>query len=294
MTDPERVEVGGGLQLAVTRSAPAGRGRGRILLVHGLAGGRIDFLDWLAPLAAAGWEAAAYDQRGHGESGREAGEEKFSLSLFGDDVLAVADALSWDRFVLVGHSVGGMVAQLVALASPRRLTGLVLMSTSAGPPAGLAPDLLHLGQDLVRAGGMAALLAAQKASGPGPLDSPAHQRLLERRPGWAESGDRKTLSASPDMWVAIIGELLTQPDRSAALSGLRVPTLVVVGEEDRTFLGPCQHLAEVIPDACIAVLEEAGHSPQVEAPERWWAVVEPFLTGLVPGVPIVPTAEVAT
>jgi pimeloyl-ACP methyl ester carboxylesterase len=269
-----------GVELAV---ASAGSGeRGRVLLLHGFAGAKEDFADWLDPLAAEGWEAVAYDQRGHGQSGHPDDEAAFSLPIFKDDLLALVDAMGWDRFVLLGHSMGGMVAQLAALAAPARLEGLILMDTSHGPIDGLDPDLVALGQKVVCEGGMAALLTAQQAAGPGPLDSPAHQRLVAEREGYQEFCDSKTLATSPRMWLALSSQMVDQADRLQDLRTLSMPVLVVVGDEDQGFLGPSRAMSSAIPGARLVVIPEAGHSPQFEAPDAWGEAVRAFLAR-VPG-----------
>ena len=265
-----------GVELAV---ASAGSGdRGRVLLLHGFGGAKEDFSDWLDPLAADGWRAVAYDQRGHGQSAHPDDEAAFSLQIFQDDLLALVDSLGWDRFVLLGHSMGGMVAQLVALAAPARLCGLILMDTSHGPIDGLDPQLVSLGQRVVREGGMPALLSAQRATGAGPLDSPAHLRLVAEREGYQEFCDRKTLATSPLMWLALSSQMVGQSDRLSELDRLSMPVLVLVGEQDEAFLGPSRAMSSVIPRAQLAVVPDAGHSPQFEAPEAWSQLVRAFLT----------------
>jgi pimeloyl-ACP methyl ester carboxylesterase len=269
-----RVATEGAELSVVTAGRPD---HGRIMLVHGFGGAKEDFDDWIGRLATSGWQVAAYDQRGHGASSCSGGEEAFSLRILVDDLSAVADHLGWDRFVLLGHSMGGMIAQILALTAPARLAGLILMDTSHGPPDGIDPDQVALGQQIVREGGMAALIEAQKAVGPGPLDSPAHLRLLQERPGYQEFCDRKAFATSPAMWVSIAGEMLRQPDRLADLAGLALPVLVIVGEEDAGFLAQCRAMAAAIPGARLAVIAGAGHSPQFESPTSWWEAVSEFL-----------------
>ena len=264
-----------GLDLAIAE-AGAGATR-RILLLHGFAGAKEDFSDWLDVLAAAGWHGVTYDQRGHGGSAHPEAEVPFSLQIFTDDVRALVDELGWDRFVLLGHSMGGMIAQLFALQAPDRLDGLVLMGTSHGPPDGIHAELVELGQEVVREGGTAALIAAQKDFGPGPLDTAAHRRLVVRRPDYEQYCEGKTLAASDQMWVAMAGEMLTQPDRLGAVEGLKMPVLVIVGSYDETFLQQCGNLAGAIPTADLVVIGGAGHSPQFEAPDEWWSALSRFL-----------------
>ena len=268
----------GGLQLAI---AEAGAGAPRhLLLLHGFAGAKEDFTEWLDIFASAGWHAVTFDQRGHGQSAHPRGEEHYSMKILTDDVQAVVDQLGWDRFVLFGHSMGGMVAQLFAIQAPERLAGLILMGTSHKRPDGIEAELVSLGREVVRAGGTSALLKAQKDFGPGPLDTQAHRLLLSRRPEYEKFCDSKTLAASDDMWVALSAEMLSQPDRLSALEKLSVPTLVIVGAFDETFLQQCGELAGAIPDADFAVISLAGHCPQFERPEDWWAAVSGFLASL--------------
>ncbi|MGH9125742.1 MAG: alpha/beta fold hydrolase [Acidimicrobiales bacterium] len=275
---PPRVSLPDGIELSM---AEAGAGAPRLLLVvHGFCGAKEDFTDWLDPLAALGWHAVTFDLRGHGASAHPPGEASYSLAILERDVANLVRHLGWDRFVLLGHSMGGMVAQLFALDHPAQLDGLILMDTSHGAPDGIDPALVALGREVVRSGGTAALLAAQKALGPGPLDTEAHQALLARRPGFVELQDSKLLACSADMWIALSDEMLRQPDRLAALAQVAVPTLVVVGAEDAAFLSQCRRMASTIPGATLTCIAGAGHSPQFEQPDAWWAALAAFLNSL--------------
>ncbi|TMK83570.1 MAG: alpha/beta hydrolase [Actinobacteria bacterium] len=250
----------------------------RMLLVHGFTGAKEDFAEAVDRLAADGWHAAAPDLRGHGNSEHPASEDAYGLELFADDLWALADALRWDRFVLLGHSMGGMVAQIAALRHPERLRGLVLMDTSSGPPEGIDGSLLELGVAVAREHGMETLhqLQAEQEKND-PLATPASLRLLAERPGWDEFGRRKFLACAAEMWAAMAPKMLSQTDRLDALAGLSMPVLVMVGEQDRPFLGPSQRMAKAIPTARLVVLPDAGHSPQFENTEAWWDALTSFL-----------------
>src|SRR4051794_20252925 len=119
----------GGLTMARLECAEAGSGGRPFVLVHGFTGAKEDFTEWLEPLAAEGWHAVAPDNRGHGESPKPDDEAEYSFDLMAGDVFELADSL-WGAgtpFVLLGHSMGGMVAQVAALRAPDRLAGLILM-----------------------------------------------------------------------------------------------------------------------------------------------------------------------
>lgn len=271
------IDLGEGMAVAVDE---AGAGQRPLLLVHGFTGARTDFADHLSALADAGWWAVAPDLRGHGESVKPAGEEAYSLDHFAADVWALVDALGWDRLVLLGHSMGGMVAQVAAVRRPAALDGLVLMDTTHGP-IDLDAELAALGAQIVRDGGMAAVKEVLDAMGDeGPLTTPAHLRLLAERPGYREDGARKFLECAPAMYAAMLSQLLAQEHRLDALAVLDLPTLVIVGEQDTPFLAPSEDIAAAMPAAELVVVPEAGHAPQFEHPEAWRAAVLGFLERL--------------
>lgn len=256
--------------------AEAGAGGDPLLLLHGFTGAKEDFTDWLDGFAADGWHAVAPDHRGHGASAAPAGEDAYSLEVLAEDVVGLADALDWTRFSLLGHSMGGMVAQHVAIAAPERLAALVLMDTGHGPVEGIDPELATLAIEIARTQGLDAL-ADLMASHQSPLSTPADQRLRAERPGYVEFGEWKFRACASAMYAAMVPRMLGQPDRLDHLRSLDVPTLVVVGGQDRAFLGPSRRLAEAIDGCRLVELPDAGHSPQFEAPEAWWTAVSGFL-----------------
>jgi pimeloyl-ACP methyl ester carboxylesterase len=271
---------GGSLSIAL---AEAGAGGRPLLLLHGFTGAKEDFTDHLDALAAQGWHAVAPDQRGHGGSSQPDDEAAYTFEAFATDLLGLFDALGWDRAVVLGHSMGGMVVQTAILAAPERFEGLVLMDTSH---RGLRadPELVALGAALARTEGIAAVLAAQEALAQSdqPLGTGAHQRLVDTRPGYKAFGDRKMLASSAHMYAAMLTTITSAAgvDRLPDLRRVRVPTLVLVGEEDAPFRKPSQRMAEAIPGAQLVVLPDGGHSPQFECTELWWKALTDFLDRL--------------
>jgi 3-oxoadipate enol-lactonase len=269
-----RVEAGG-LPFEIAEAGAANERR--VLLLHGFTGAKDDFVDAVDRLADMGWHAVAPDLRGHGNSAHPESEDAYDLELFADDVWALVDALEWpDPFVLFGHSMGGMVAQVAAVREPSRLRGLVLMDTSHGPPEGVDGSLMDLGVAVAREQGMQVLLDLQ-AEHAAPLDTPAALRVRAERPRWEEFERRKFLAASAAMWAAMAPQMLNQADRLDTLATLSVPTLVIVGEQDQPFLGPSRRMAKTISGARLAVIPDAGHSPQFENTDAWWDALTSFL-----------------
>ena len=272
-----RIEVGD-VRLEI---AEAGEGGRPFLLMHGFTGAKEDFTEWLDRLAAAGWHAVAPDHRGHGASSKPEGKASYSLAILAEDNGGLVDALGWDRYVLLGHSMGGFVAQLMAFEDPGRLLGLVLMDTGHGPIEGVNREEAALAGQIATESGMAALSELMAAL-ESPLETEANKRLLEERPGYAEFGERKFLDSSPWMYAAMIDELLVGGDsleRLAAMSPVP-PTLVVVGEQDRPFLESARRMAEAVAGSTLAVIPDAGHSPQFENPEAWWRALSSFLADI--------------
>ena len=252
-----------------------------IILSHGFPESSWSWRHQLPVLGAAGWHAIAPDQRGHGESHKPDDETAYSFDLYAADLLGLLDALGWSSAVALGHSMGGMVLQTAAVSAPERFEAIVLMDTSH---RALKADgnLIDLAIGIARAEGMAAVMAAQDAMADedSPLGTEASRRLEAERPGYKEFGQRKMLASSPAMYAAmirVITDATSGLDRLDDLRALTMPALVIVGDGDRPFLKPSARMAEAIPGATLAVIPDAGHSPQFEATEHWWKALTAFL-----------------
>lgn len=264
-----------GVNLAV---AEAGRGGAPLLFVHGFTGAKEDIADHAERLVELGYHVVAPDLRGHGSSDKPDAEADYSIARFGEDVLAVADAFGFTRFSLMGHSMGGMIAQWLALEAPDRLERLVLLDTSPGRPDFGRPmrALGRVGRMLVpRTGlGVVAWLTGLMDER---LSPPSVKDLYERRPELLQTGIDKILQSSPAMWTALNREILALPDLTARLRAVKIPTMVMVGAEDDPFIRPAVRLAAAIPKATLSVIPGAAHSPQFESPEEFWSALAEFL-----------------
>lgn len=252
-----------------------------LLVLHGFTGAKEDFVEVGERLSIEGWHVVIPDQRGHGSSEAPAAESSYSLAALAADAWALLDARGWKRAAVIGHSMGGMVAQLMAIEAPERVDALVLMDTSHGTVVGVDPALVALATRVARTEGMARLveLARQLDTR---VPAPAELRSRAERPGHVEEGERKMRACAPAMFAALSAELMSDHDRLDALRLVDRPTLVVVGEQDAAFLGPSRCLAEAIRGARLEVIGDAAHSPQHENPERWWTVVSSFLDAVRP------------
>jgi pimeloyl-ACP methyl ester carboxylesterase len=190
------------------------------------------------------------------------------------DACAVLDALGVPSAHLLGISMGGMIAQVVAVEHPERVQRLVLMSTHFG------------GAEMVRPGPEMAALFFPAA---GVSRSEAWQRSIEAitGPGFG-ARNRDVIQARAAMRerfptpVATLGaqlKAIATSDRSQMVASIRQPTLVIHGTNDP--LVPVQNgklLAERIPGARLLLLPGCGHVPHFEQPTECTKAVLDFLT----------------
>ncbi len=264
-----RTDDGVGLEVDVAGAGPG------LMLVHGFGGAKEDFADHVDALAR-DHTVVVFDHRGHGASDKPDDPACYTLDRLTLDVLAVADAVGFDGFRLLGHSMGGMVARKVVIRAPERVEALVMMDTTAGPIPGFEPSLMDAAADVALTQGKDALKALLDLAPA--LDTPAYQRTLAERPGYQEFQDRKWADLSAVMWGSLARELAYQSDDHAALAdALDAPLLVLVGAQDKPFVEASRRIAAAIPSAQVVVVDKAGHSPQFENPDAWIDALTSFL-----------------
>lgn len=247
----------------------AGQGLPVVVLLHGVGGGRAIWGEGaLQALAQAGMRAIAFDLPGYGDSARP---DHLTLRGMADAVASSLQTLGVQRAVIVGHSMGGMVAQLAAARHAALVQGLVLVCTTAsfGKPEGawqqaflqqrLAP--LDAGQ------GMPALAAQLVPSLLGPnAGHEARQRALAVMSRVPEPTYRAALAA------------LMGFDQRTALATIGVPTLCIAAEHDATSPPDVmQRMAQRIPAARYACLVNAGHLAPLEQAAAFHEVLIDFL-----------------
>jgi len=254
----------------------AGRGGRPLMLVHGFTGSKEDFGAEVARLGGLGFHVVSADHRGHGASDHPTDEDAYSFDRFAADLVGLADALGWERFDVVGHSMGGMIVQRLVLRHPDRVDRVVLMDTHHGAAGDLEGVVVELGVQLARTQGMAVIQQILKSGGD-PLANVAHQRLCDSVDGYEAWSDRKFLASSPAMFASMLRTFHETADRLDDLRRFPCPTLVVVGELDAGFVEPSRRMAEAIPDAELVVIPDAGHCPQFEATAAWRAAIDGFL-----------------
>ena len=254
-------------------AGPAGihhetRGEGEpLLLIQGLSGTR---LSWGEPFLQAlepGLSTIVYDHRGIGLSAPLSGS--FSIADLAGDAVTVLDALGLGSAHVMGISMGGMVAQELALTAPERVRSLTLGCTYAGGAGSRLTD------ESVR---QRLLTTAMSGDRDAMLRTGFELNVSQAfaaEPGSYE--EFKAMAAQVPVPLAVMfGQLqaVLGHDTSSRLASISAPTLVVHGDQDQILnISNAQHIARLIPDARLEILEGAGHMFWWERPEQAAALV---------------------
>jgi len=262
-----------------------------IVLVHGLGGSHANWLAVGPKLALLG-RVFALDLAGHGRTGSLGQSAKIhdNQALLGRFIAKVAGP----KAVVMGNSMGGYLALRLAADEPGKVSALVLVDPALprAPGARIDSKVLALFAGLA-VPGLGALILKRRARG-GPEEGmrrilelccvdpsriprdvyEAHLQLARERERQGEAVLKDFLDAAR----SLIAALFHRPQFFEMVARVQARTLIVQGAQDRLVpLASARALAAARPDWQLEVLEGVGHIPQLEAPERFLALVEPFL-----------------
>jgi pimeloyl-ACP methyl ester carboxylesterase len=233
-----------------------------MLLIQGLGYGRWGWEPVVEPLARS-FEVLTFDNRGIGESDAPPGP--YSAAEMAADAIQVLDEAGVERAHVVGTSLGGMIAQELALSHPERVSKLVLVCTTPGgarayPMPQPTIDLM-LARASLREFTENALAPAERAD--------LVDRILVHRERTAQGLEAWSAQAAAGAGF----------DASGRLGGLATPTLVQHGDGDLV-VDPrnAELLVELIPEARLSVYPGCGHLFFWQEPERFVAELEELLT----------------
>jgi pimeloyl-ACP methyl ester carboxylesterase len=229
-----------------------------IVLVHGAGGSHLDWPVQLRRLPEA--NLIAVDLPGHGKS---PGPERKQVADYAGDIAALLDALGWAKAIITGHSMGGAIAQTMALDHADRVAGIILVGS--GAKLGVHPDILE--KALTDMESVARLLK-DWMWGEGVDDSMrdlGYQRLLET-PAAVTHGDYFACNNF---------------DIRSRLAEINAPTLVIGGRADR--MTPhkfAAYLQEHIANARLVTVEGGGHMMALEQPGVVTGAIQDWLKTL--------------
>jgi pimeloyl-ACP methyl ester carboxylesterase len=244
------VRLAGGIRLRCgEQGAPDGT---PVLLLHGYSDSWFSFSRVL-PLLPPEWRVIVPEQRGHGESDRPAGG--YAVDDFTRDALELMDCLGIGAAAVVGHSMGSIVAQRVAMLAPERVRRLVLAGSAASARHESVFEL------------NAAVATLSDPVDPGFVRD--FQMSCIHRPVPADFLDgvvRESLKVPAHVWKQALAGLL-EAEWKPGLGSIRCPTLILWGDRETTFpLSDQQELERAIPDATLKIIPEIGHCFPWEAP----------------------------
>ena len=245
-----------------------GEGATTLVFLHGVGGGHAAWRDQLPYFAARAFRAVAWDQPGYGASPMV---DPYDFEHVADALRRLLERLGGAPVVLVGHSMGGFVAQEACARYPQLVQALVLSFTSAafGGAGGdfqrqfiasrIAP--LDRGETMAE---IAAKLMPTMHGG-------------KSTPGGLEHAARVMASVPPATYRKAVA-LLTTFDRRELLPRIEIPTLLLAGADDRTApAAVMQRMAEKIPGAEYVVLDGCGHLGPMDQPDQFNQALEGFL-----------------
>ena len=259
----------------------AGQGE-PLVFIHEFAG---DHRSWESQVRffSAAYRCVSYAARGYPPSGVPTDPAAYSQARAVADTIAVLDGLGIDRAHLVGLSMGGFTALHMVMSHPDRVWSAVV----AGAGYGAQPERADAfrTESMLTAAAFAAEGAAKVAERY--AVGPARVQFQNKNPrGWAEFA--AALAEHSDLGSALTmrGVQAARPSLYALtdeLAKVRVPVLVMVGDEDEGCLEPALMLKRTIPTAGLAVLPRTGHTANLEEPDVFNHAVDRFLAAVARG-----------
>jgi len=256
--------------IAVPHAEIRGDGPETIVLLHGIGGSwqvsEFQLAEWSKK-----YRVVAWDMPGYGDSAALA---EMTFEALAESLKALIDSIGAQHIILVGHSMGGMVAQTFVATYPERVTRLVLLSTSPS-----------FGSDSAAGKKFREAFVAERIK---PLDdgkTPADMAGGAMNNMVGDNPDPRGLQMAIDSMSRISSETYRQAvsclatfDRSADLHRIGMPTLCICGQRDKvTPRGTVARMAMKIPRAQFILIEGAGHLPNIEQPKLFNSIVDSYL-----------------
>ena len=233
-----------------------------LVFLHGVGGGHHAWEGQLPYFAGLGYPSHAWDQPGYGHS---PGVEPYDLERISASLVRLIESLGGEPVVLVGHSMGGMVAQETYARRPALIKAMALCFTSpafAGGGSEFAKQFIAARIGPLDEGRTMAEIAAQ---------------LIPTMGSNSKLAERIMASMPPETYRKAV-RLLTTFDRRKELSRITVPTLLVAGSEDKTAPpAMMERMAQKIPGAEYVLLEGCGHLGPMDQPDAFNAALASFL-----------------
>lgn len=247
-----------------------------LVLISGIG---YDRWEWhkLAPGLAEHFTVITFDNRGVGQSDKPAGP--YSAQMLADDTAGLIQALGYSRAHIIGHSMGGYIAQALALNHPELIDKLILASTNFGGPHHIpvTPEAMKVLTDV------SSDPVTRFKNGLGVSTAPGYaEKNAEMIEAWLTWRVQNPIE--PAAYQAQLAIGLAVFAESACFEGklkqVIAPTLILFGAHDKVVPpGNAELLAREIPHSTIEILPDAGHFFPIETPDAANAAIIKFLKG---------------
>jgi len=228
-----------------------------ILLTHGYSATSKMWTGQIGPLSKS-HRVITWDMRGHGQSDSPMDVSLYSEAHTVDDMAAILDQCGVSAAVIGGLSLGGYMSLAFNLKYPDRVSALMLFDTGPGYKNDQAREAWN---DMARK-----RAETLETKGLASLGNSDEVRISSHR-------------SAAGLAIAARGMLTQVDDRIIqSLPGITVPTLVLVGENDKQFLAATEYMAHKIPGADREIIPDAGHAANINQPESFNRAVLKFLT----------------
>lgn len=242
-----------------------------VLLLHGV-GSNLNAWDQVLPHLAPGRRYIRPDLRGHGGSAQLPGP--YILKEMAQDIIDLVDHCELRQFSVIGFSLGGLIAQQIALDHPDRLSAIGLLSTVAGRTEDERRRVLER-RDILQSEGPLTHLANA-------VDRWFTDAFIAVNPDVIATRREQASQNDPDCYMAAY-KVLAENDLGDELGQITTPTLVMTGEHD---IGSNTRMARYIQarikEADLVILDNLKHAILLEAPARVAASLNSFLEKHVP------------
>jgi pimeloyl-ACP methyl ester carboxylesterase len=260
-----------GIRLAYS---DAGAGARTILLIHGHPFNRTMWQPQIEFLKAS-YRVIAPDLRGYGDSSLPDGCHETRLETFAADNLALMEALGIKSFALGGLSMGGQIVLEMLRQAPHRIEALLLADTFSGLDTAERRQLRFTMADRLEREGMRGYANEELTK----MITPAN---AEAFPEVAAHVMEMMTTTPPTGAAAALRGRAQRTDYTPILREIHVPTLIAVGREDvYTPVALAEQLHDAIRGSKLAIIERAGHMPNVERPDAFNAALEQWMRSIL-------------
>lgn len=241
-----------------------GSGKEGVIVLHGWFGDHTAFQPTFPFLDTDRFTYAFVDYRGYGKSKNIPGEH--TMKEIAADAISLADELGWNKFHVVGHSMGGMAAQRILVDAPGRVKSVVALTPvpAAGVPLDADGEALFYGAPVSDDNRRTI------------IDFTTGNRLSPKWVDWTVKCSRET--TTQDAFADYLAGW-NKTDFADEVRGIEVPVLVAVGEHDPAFTADVmkQTYMELLPNAKLETIANSGHYPMKETPAYLITLAEAFM-----------------